>query len=99
VRASASRPELVGDNQVMLGVDGGLGLLHRLRRDLGLAYLFISHDIEVVRPMCQSIIIMQHGILVEQGPIEEVLTCPRTDYGKALLSAVPRLPVRARRHP
>ena len=60
--------------------------------DLGLTYLFISHDIEVVRLMCQSIIIMQHGKLVEQGPTEEVLACPRTDYGKALLSAVTRLP-------
>jgi peptide/nickel transport system ATP-binding protein len=103
-RALASEPALLILDEPTASLDVSvqaaiLRLLHRLRLDLGLAYLFISHDIEVVRLMCQSIIIMQHGKLVEQGPTDEVLTCPRTDYAKTLLSAVPRLPDRARRHP
>ncbi len=98
-RALASEPSLLILDEPTASLDVSvqaaiLRLLHRLRQDLGLAYLFISHDIEVVRLMCQSIVIMQHGKLVEDGPTDKVLTSPRTDYGKALLSAVPRLPDR-----
>lgn len=100
-RALASEPALLILDEPTASLDVSvqaaiLALLHRLRTDLGLAYLFISHDIEVVRLMCQSIIIMQHGKLVEQGPTGEVLTRPRTDYARALLSAIPRLPSRSR---
>jgi ABC-type glutathione transport system ATPase component len=102
-RALASEPALLILDEPTASLDVSvqaaiLRLLHRLRLDLGLTYLFISHDVEVVRLMCQSILIMQHGKLVEHGPTDEVLTAPRTDYAKALLSAVPRLPDHTRRH-
>ncbi|MEH2488448.1 ABC transporter ATP-binding protein [Bradyrhizobium sp. AZCC 2230] len=68
-----------------------LKLLHRLRREIGLAYLFISHDIEVVRLMCEDVIIMRLGRVVEQGPTRQILKAPQSDYGRELLEAVPRL--------
>jgi peptide/nickel transport system ATP-binding protein len=68
-----------------------LKLLHRLRSEFGLAYLFISHDIEVVRLMFEDVIIMRLGRVVEQGPTRRILEDPQSDYGRALLGAVPRL--------
>jgi peptide/nickel transport system ATP-binding protein len=68
-----------------------LKLLHRLRRDLGLSYLLISHDIEVVRLMCERIIILRNGQVVEAGRTTDVLTAPQSEYGRTLLAAVPRL--------
>ena len=68
-----------------------LKLLHRLRRDLGLSYLLISHDIEVVRLTCERIIILRNGQVVEAGRTADVLAAPQSEYGCTLLAAVPRL--------
>jgi oligopeptide transport system ATP-binding protein len=66
-----------------------LNLLKDLQRDFGLTYLFIAHDLAVVRSMSDRIAVMNKGQLVEIGPAEQVYKNPQHDYTKALLSAVP----------
>jgi microcin C transport system ATP-binding protein len=62
-------------------------LLRDLQRRHKLAYLFISHDLKVVRALANSIIVLRHGKVVEQGPAQTVFAKPKTDYTKALLAA------------
>ncbi|MGD9195955.1 MAG: ATP-binding cassette domain-containing protein, partial [Methyloceanibacter sp.] len=62
-------------------------LLRDLQKRHKLAYLFISHDLKVVRALANSILVLRHGKVVEQGPSQEVFANPRTDYTKALLAA------------
>jgi peptide/nickel transport system ATP-binding protein len=95
-RGLASEPRLLILDEPTAALDVSvqaaiLKLLHGLRTDLGLSYLLITHDIEVVRLMCERVIIMRNGQLVEAGPTHEVLAAPRSEYGRALISAVPRL--------
>lgn len=62
-------------------------LLRELQARHGLAYLFISHDLKVVRAMSDEILVMREGRIVEQGPTEQVFTAPREAYTRALLAA------------
>jgi microcin C transport system ATP-binding protein len=62
-------------------------LLRELQKRRGLAYLFISHDLRVVRSLASEIIVMRHGKLVESGPARELLANPREDYTRALFAA------------
>ena len=62
-------------------------LLRRLQRERGLAYLFISHDLRVVRALATDIIVMRHGKVVESGLSADVFASPRSDYTKALFAA------------
>jgi len=62
-------------------------LLRDLQKRHKLAYLFISHDLKVVRALANSIIVLRHGKVVEQGPAQTVFASPKTDYTKALLAA------------
>ncbi|MEM9726264.1 MAG: ABC transporter ATP-binding protein [Pseudomonadota bacterium] len=64
-----------------------VALLRELQRKYGLAYLFISHDLKVVRAMAHRILVMKDGDIVEEGAAEQVLERPRTDYTKALMAA------------
>jgi microcin C transport system ATP-binding protein len=64
-----------------------LALLRKLQHDHGLAYLFISHDLKVVRSMANTIIVMHHGRVVEQGPTEAVFAHPQHAYTKTLMAA------------
>jgi oligopeptide/dipeptide ABC transporter ATP-binding protein len=68
-----------------------LQLLDKLRRERGIALLFVSHDLSVVRLLCSRIIVMYLGQVVEQGPSEQIYMAPAHPYTKALLSAVPNL--------
>jgi len=66
-----------------------LHLLHDLRQRLGMAYLLVSHDLNVVRLLCDRVLVMYLGRLVETGPAGEVFSRPRHPYTRALLAAVP----------
>ena len=68
-----------------------LNLLLALRESLNLAYLFISHDISVVEHMCEKIMVMRHGKVVESGPTESVVLSPEHRYTRELLDAVTRV--------
>ncbi|MGN6467903.1 MAG: ABC transporter ATP-binding protein [Rhizobiaceae bacterium] len=66
-------------------------LLRRLQQRHNLAYLFISHDLKVVRALANEVIVMRNGKVVEHGPAEQIFNRPRTDYTKALISAAFRI--------
>ncbi|MEO0513166.1 MAG: ATP-binding cassette domain-containing protein [Planctomycetota bacterium] len=73
-----------------------INLLRELQSDLGLTYLFISHDMAVVRHMCDDIAVMHKGKIVEQGPNERVLRNPEHPYTQTLIAAVPTTSARAK---
>ena len=64
-----------------------IDLLRKLQDERGLSYLFISHDLKVVRALCHRVIVMQHGKIMEEGPVEEVLSHPKTAYTERLVRA------------
>ncbi len=66
-----------------------LKLLENLQAQLGLTYLFVTHDLSVVRQIAHTVTVMQGGKAVETGPVSEVFTRPQTDYARALLAAIP----------
>ena len=64
-----------------------LKLIHKLRRELGISYIFISHDLNVVYQLCDRAIVMKDGRIVEQGDVEELYENPKEEYTRALLEA------------
>ena len=93
-RALASRPDFLVCDEAVSALDVSvqaavLNLLRDLRDELGVAYLFISHDIGVIAHIADRIAVMYHGTIVEEGPAEAVLRPPYHPYTELLLSSVP----------
>ncbi len=91
-RALVLEPEFVVLDEPTSSLDLSIqaqivALLRDLQRRRGLSYLFISHDLKVVRAMCHTVLIMKDGRVVESGPCEEVLQAPKQDYTRRLMRA------------
>jgi peptide/nickel transport system ATP-binding protein len=71
-----------------------LNLLVDLRAKLGMSYLFVSHDLHVVGLLCDHVIVMKDGEIIEQGPARDVMSNPQHEYTKSLLAAAPKPPAR-----
>ncbi|MDB5368743.1 MAG: dppF [Roseomonas sp.] len=96
-RAMAVEPRLLVLDEPTSALDASvqavvLKLLAQLRRETGVALLFVSHDLHVVRLLCDRIAVMRMGQVVESGPARQVLAAPRHPYTRALVSAAPRPP-------
>lgn len=97
-RAIALHPKLVILDEPTAALDVSvqavvLNLLQDLKQRLGMSYLFVSHDLNVVRLLCDRVIVMRTGRIVEEGSSEQVLSDPKDDYTKELLTAIPHPPL------
>jgi peptide/nickel transport system ATP-binding protein len=91
-RAIAMEPEFILLDEPTSALDLSvqaqiIDLLRNLQEQKGLSYLFISHDLKVVRALCHRVIVMQNGKIVEQGTVDEVLSHPQTEYAARLIRA------------
>jgi peptide/nickel transport system ATP-binding protein len=99
-RAIALHPKLVVLDEPTAALDVSvqavvLNLLQDLKASMGMSYLFVSHDLNVVRLLCDRVIVMRSGRVVEHGPSEQVLGNPQDAYTRELLTAIPHPPLPA----
>lgn len=99
-RAIALNPKLLILDEPTAALDVSvqavvLNLLEDLKHRLGMSYLFISHDLNVVRLLCDRIMVMQNGVIVEEGEVHQLLDAPATEYTRTLLAAIPHPPATA----
>lgn len=97
-RAIALRPSLLVLDEPTAALDVSvqavvLNLLHDLRSELGMSYLFVSHDLNVVRLLCDDVVVMRAGEIVERGGAEEVMQNPQDPYTRSLVEAIPHPPL------
>ena len=97
-RAIALKPDLVILDEPTAALDVSvqavvLNLLEELKQTLGMSYLFVSHDLHVVRLLCDRVIVMRQGRVVEEGTSEQVLEAPKDAYTRELIAAIPHPPV------
>jgi peptide/nickel transport system ATP-binding protein len=99
-RALAARPDVLVCDEITSALDVSvqaavLELLGELRAELGLALLFISHDLGVVAAIADRVLVLEQGVVREEAPVEALLTRSEDEYTRRLLEAAPRLPVRS----
>jgi peptide/nickel transport system ATP-binding protein len=97
-RAIALEPKLLVLDEPTAALDVSvqavvLNLLADLKSELGMSYLFVSHDLPVVRLLCDRVLVMKSGEIIEEGTAEQIMTAPREAYTRALLAAAPKPPV------
>jgi ABC-type microcin C transport system duplicated ATPase subunit YejF len=95
-RAMVARPSLLICDEAVSALDVSVqaqivNLLRDLHRRTGVALVFISHNIAVVRALCDRVIVLKHGRIVEQGETDRLFAAPAEDYTRSLIAAVPRL--------
>jgi len=99
-RALATRPALIILDEAVSALDVSarakiLALLANLQREFGIAYIFVSHDLAVVRVIAHRVAVMEQGAIVETGPATQIVENPQSSAARALVAAVPRLHIPA----
>ena len=98
-RAIAIKPDFIVADEIVSGLDVStqaqvIDLLRRLRGEMGMALAFISHDLSVVRALCERVVIMRSGEIIEEGKTAEVFAAPRSPFTRTLIDSIPLPEVR-----